>query len=475
MNMLDFKIKEKFPMESVLKNPEIYGVFSGYNLPSFVKDWLIQRNSTQEGKIDEENLRLFLNRHIAQKNKKIIKGTLINDYIPITVLSRIIIEPDIRSGVIKFSIPDLGIGPNEGIVPNYIAEKHPELKGGEVWGVVKLSYSPPDNGKMGFIEIVDYKSFKPYEVDLEYFKQKRNDFTIAEWIDLLIRSMEYNPEGFESLQQKLLFVSRLLIFVEPNLNMFELAPKGTGKSYVFNNLSKYGWVISGGVISRAKLLYDISRKTPGLLTLYDFVAIDEVETIKFTDESELRGALKNYLESGTFSVANYKGESSAGLMVLGNIPLTQERKPVDNRYFANLHKFFNDPALLDRFHGFIEGWKLPRMREDLIIRGYALNVEYFSEILHELRTDSQFRNIVEKLVHVPKDADTRDKNAIIKLATAYLKLIFPHVKHPEDIDKKDFEMYCLDPAIKMREIIKTQISYIDPEFSREVPNIKIKD
>jgi ATP-dependent Lon protease len=475
MNIFDFKIKEKFPMESVLKNPEIYNVFSGYNLPSFVKDWLIQRNSTPEGKIDKDNVRLFLNQHIAQKNKNTIKGTLINDYIPIKVLARIIIEPDIRSGVIKFSIPDLGIGPNEGIVPNYIAERYPELKGGEIWGVVKLSYNPPDNGKTGFIEIVDYKSFKPYEVDLEYFKQKRREFEVSEWIDLLIRSMEYNPEGFESLQQKILFISRLLIFVEPNLNMFELAPKGTGKSYVFNNLSKYGWVISGGVISRAKLLYDISRKTPGLLTLYDFVAIDEVETIKFTDESELRGALKNYLESGTFSVANYKGESSAGLMVLGNIPLTQERKPVNNRYFVNLHKFFNDPALLDRFHGFIEGWKLPRMREDLILRGYALNVEYFSEILHELRTESQYRNVVEKLVDVPKDADTRDKNAIIKLSTAYLKLLFPHVESPYDIDKSDFQLYCLDQAIKMREIIKTQISYIDPEFSREVPEIKIKE
>lgn len=229
------------------------------------------------------------------------------------------------------------------------------------------------------------------------------------------------------------------------------------------------------VLKNPEIYNVFSRYNSGLLTLYDFVAIDEVETIKFTDESGLRGALKNYLESGTFSVANYRGESSAGLMVLGNIPLTHERKPVNNRYFVNLHKFFNDPALLDRFHGFIEGWKLPRMREDLILRGYALNVEYFSEILHELRTESQYRNVVEKLVDVPKDADTRDKNAIIKLSTAYLKLLFPHVESPEDIDKSDFKLYCLEQTIKMGGIIKTQISYIDPEFSREVPEIKIKE
>lgn len=108
-------------------------------------------------------------------------------------------------------------------------------------------------------------------------------------------------------------------------------------------------------------------------------------------------------------------------------------------------------AFLDRFHGFIEGWKLPRMREDLILRGYALNVEYFSEILHELRTESQYRNVVEKLVDVPKNADTRDKNAIIKLSTAYLKLIFPHVESPEDIDKSDFKFYCLEQTIRWGE------------------------
>ncbi|MGJ7027925.1 MULTISPECIES: BREX system Lon protease-like protein BrxL [Methanothermobacter] len=474
MELLDYKIKEEFPVESVLKKPEMYGIFTGYNLPSFVKDWLIQMNTTTEGKLDEHSLKFFLDQHIAQKNKN-IKGTLINDLRSLKLLARIIIEPDIKSGILKFAIPDLGIGSNEGVVPNYIAEKYPELKGGEIWGVVKLSYNPPDNGKNGFIEIADYRSFKPYSVDLDYFKEKRGKFTIEEWIDLLIRSMEYNPKGFESLTQKMLFIARLLVFVEPNLNMFELAPKGTGKSYVFNNLSKYGWVISGGIVSRAKLLYDISRKTPGLLTLYDFVAMDEVETIKFTDESELRGALKNYLESGTFSVANYKGESSSGLIVLGNIPLTEEKTPISKKYFTNLHRFFNDPALLDRFHGFIEGWKLPRMREDLIIKGYALNVEYFSEILHELRMESQFRNVVEKMLYIPKDADTRDKKAIIKLATAYLKLIFPHVSGPEDIENQEFKTFCLEPAIKMRSIIKKQISYIDPEFSEEVPDIRVKE
>ena len=473
MNKLDEKIKRVFPEESVYKSEEKYRVFSGYSLPSFVKDWILRKFTDEDGNIDVDALKLFLDTHIAHKGSK-IKGDLINDFREVTLLARIEVEPDIRQGVLRFSIPDIGIKLNEGRIPPHIARKYPELKGGEVWGVVKLVYIPPDKVQPGAIEIVDYKPFKPYEIDIEYFRERRKEFTLEEWVDLLIRSMEYNPEGFQSLSQKLLFLARLLVFVEPNLNMIELAPKGTGKSYTFNNLSKYGWVISGGVVSRAKLLYDVARSTPGIITRYDFVVLDEIESIKFTDVGELRGALKNYLESGYFSIGNYRGVSSAGIMLLGNIPLSKDRKPVNKKYFANLPTFFQDSALLDRFHGFIEGWKLPRMREDLKLKGYALNVEYFSEVLHSLRTIPDFSRVVSSLLDIPKNADTRDTKAILKICTAYLKLLFPHVRDEKDIDKKDFETYCLKPAIKMRKIIKEQISLMDSEFNSTLPEIKVK-
>lgn len=474
LSSVDMKIKEIFGEESVFKSPKEYGVFSGYNLPSFVKDWLVKKFTDSYGDLDTEGLKSFLNEHIAHKGNR-IKGTLINDAHEMTILARIIVEPDIKTGILRFSIPDINIKLNEGQIPPYVAKKFPELKGGEVWGVVKLAYVPPDKGQRGVIEIIEYKPFKPYVVDLDYFREKRKSFEINEWMDVLIRSMEYNPEGFESVQQKLLFISRLFVFVEPNTNMIELAPKGTGKSYVFNNLSKYGWTVSGGVVSRAKLLYDITRATPGLIKRYDYVALDEIETIKFTDSSELQGALKNYLESGNFAVANYRGVSSAGFVLLGNIPLNENKLPTNSRYFSKLPKFFQDSALLDRFHGFVEGWKLPRMREDLKLNGHALNVEYFSEILHELRTVPDFSQVVTSLLEIPRNADTRDTKAIIKISTALLKLLFPHVRHPSDISPRDFEIYCLRPAINMRRIVRKQISLIDSEFSDTIPDIRIKD
>lgn len=471
---LDNKIKSVFANESVLKNPNTNSIFGNYNIPSFVKDWIIKRYTDEDDNLDEYALKRFIENNLANGDKK-IKGTLVTENEEITLLARIIIETDVKKGIMRFSIPDANLKMNECRIPDYIAKEHKELRDGEIWGIVTLDYLAPDSNGQGVIELVKFQRFKPYSVDVNYYSNNRNEFSLEEWVDLLIRSMEYNPDGFDSFTQKLRFVSRLLVFVEPNLNLMELAPKGTGKSYVFSNLSKYGWIISGGTVTRAKLLYDISKESPGLIQNYGFLALDEIETIRFQDENELRGALKNYLESGSYTVAKYKGESNCGLMVLGNIPLDNDKKPISRQYFSNLHKFFKDSALLDRFHGFIEGWYLPRMKEELKINGYGLNVEYFSEMLNELRKIPDFEMVVKELIDIPPKADTRDTRAIIKIATAYLKILFPNVREAGDIEKEDFYEYCLKPAIDMRGIIRNQISLIDREFKPDLPDIKLKN
>jgi len=473
MDNLDIKIKQVFPEESVYKIPKRYNIFSGKNLPSFIKDWLIKKYTDDYGELDSDGLLRFLERHIPQKDSA-IKNRLRTHREEVTILTRFIVENDIQYDKLKFAIPDLGIKPNEGRIPDYIAKKNPDLKDGEIWGVITLAYIPPEGKEKGIIELVNYKPFKPYTVDSEYFKSARKEFSTEEWIDVLISSMEYNPKGFESLQQKLQFLSRLLVFVEPRLNLIELAPKGTGKSYIFSNLSKYGWLISGGVVTRAKLFHDIQRKTNGIITMYDFVAMDEIQTIKFSDPDELKGALKSYLEAGNCTVANVRISSLSGMILLGNIPLSENKLPLNKRYFTSLPDFFKESALLDRFHGFIEGWQLPRIKENLKANGYVLNVEYFSEILHSLREDSSYNAIVSELLDIPKNSDTRDTTAIIKLTTAYLKLLFPHISNVNEINKTEFKNFCLDMAITKRSIIREQIHLIDDEFGKEMPDIKMK-
>ncbi len=467
--MLDEKIKKYFENECVHKTTKNYSIFGGKNIPSFIKDWLVKRYSDEFGNVDSKSINDFLKEYMPSDDKTIKKEIWEGE--DKKILARLLIEPDIKKDILKFSIPDIGIKFNETRIEKYVAKKHKELKSGEVWGVVTLTYN--NNEKEKFIELVDFKSFSPYKVDLDFFKQARKNFTTEEWVDLLIRAMEYNPDGFSGMGQKITFLSRLLVFVEPRVNLIELAPKGTGKSYIFGNLSKFGWLISGGVVTRAKLLYDVSKQMPGVIINYDYVAMDEIQTITLKDESEIAGGLKSFLESGTFSIANVRQTSNAGFIILGNIPLDEDNNPIVRSYFEPLPDVFKESAFLDRFHGFVKGWEMPRMNQSMILDGNTLNVEYFSEILHLLRDNISYSPIVNSLLDVPSHADTRDVNAVKRLTTAYLKLLFPHVESIDDIDMEEFKLFCFDEAYKKRGVIRKQIHQIDREFSEDLPDIKI--
>lgn len=472
---LQQKIREHFSAMSIYKDPRATNsLFSGRNLPSFVKDYLIKRYlNTQTGEIDTRGLSSFLDQVIptngAQVKDDIISGK------EVVLLTRFIIYIDLVKGEKQFAIPDYGIKLKEGIIPEYVYTKHVgEFVDGEKWGIVKLCHLPDDSGKKYHVQMVDFKPFKPYStVDVEYLREARKYFTTEEWIDVLISAMEYDPDGFASMTQKLEFLTRLLIFIEPRLNVIELAPKGTGKSYVFGNLSKYGWLVSGGKVTRAKLFYDKQKQQNGIIKNHDFTAFDEIQTIVFQEPSEIQAALKSYLESGKTTIDNVEFSSECGLMLMGNIPLNASKVPVSPRYFDSLPENFRESALLDRFHCFIEGWLLPRINDSIIFKGWTINVEYFSEIMHAMRTQNSYGLLFDAITSFEKGSDTRDSKAIKRIATAYLKLIFPQWNRPEDVDKDEFDIYCLQPAINRRGIIKEQCHYIDSEFKTQMPGISI--
>lgn len=469
------KIKQVFPDIAILKDQDNYSVFNGRNLPSFVKDFLIRKHVDSDGYLNKDAIFAFLDKHIPDDNN-VVKNRLLRQE-TVQLLTRFIISTDIKGGKVRFAIPDAGIKSNEAIIPDYVVSQHKDdLIDGEKWGVIKLIYVPPMGREKGQIELAEYKPFRPYKVDLKYFRECRKKFTIDEWIDVLLSAMEYNPDSFTGTTQKLEFLTRLLIFVEPRLNMIELAPKGTGKSYVFGNLSKYGWLISGGKVSRAKLFYDKSRQLPGIMKNYDFCTFDEIQTIIFQDPPEMQAILKSYLESGKATVDNYAFLSECSTMLMGNIPLSKANLPTNNKYFASLPESFRESALLDRFHGFIEGWYLPRMNKSMILKDWTLNVEYFSEVLHLLRTSPEYSILVNEVVYSEEKSDLRDLKAVQKIASAYSKLLFPHITDVSELDKDEFKLYCLDPAIHRRSIIKEQCSYIDSEssFSKPMPEIRLK-
>ena len=229
-------------------------------------------------------------------------------------------------------------------------------------------------------------------------------------------------------------------------------------------------------MSRAKMFYDIAKRSEGLVSGHDFVTLDEVQTISFTDVDEMRAALKGYLESGVFTVGNYEGVASAGVILCGNISKETMDQDATTDMFQELPSVFHESALIERFHGFIKGWNIPRMNDDLKISGWALNSEYFCSILHEIRDDVSYRAVVDQLVVVPDSADTRDTEAVKRIATAYLKLLFPNVRHAEDISPRDFNRYCLRRACNMRATIKMQLGLMDIEYrGKDIPRFGVDD
>lgn len=474
---LQQKVRQYFSAMSIYKDPKATNsIFAGRNLPSFVKDYLLKRYlNISTGEIDTLGLNAFLDKVIPANG-----GTVKDDILAgkeVTLLARFSIYIDLVKGEKQFAIPDYGIKQREGIIPDYVYAKHPgELVDGEKWGIVKLCLLPDDdNDKKNHVRMVDFKPFKPYSfVDIEYLREARQHFTNEEWFDVLLSAMEYDPDGFTSMTQKMEFLTRLLIFIEPRLNVIELAPKGTGKSYVFGNLSKYGWLVSGGKVTRAKLFYDKQKQQNGIIKNHDFTVFDEIQTIIFQEPAEIQAALKSYLESGKTTIDNNEFTSECGLMLMGNIPLSANRLPISPNYFDSLPNNFKESALLDRFHTFIEGWKLPRVNDSMIFNGWTINVEYFSEILHTMRIQNSYGLLFDELVEFEAKSDVRDSKAIKRIATAYMKLFFPHWQKVEEVDKEMFDLYCLQPAIYRRGIIKEQCHLIDSEFKARMPEVRVK-
>lgn len=493
--MIEDKLRDCFDEMVVYKDLKKSNFFNALSLPSFMRDWILKKFEDDNGNFDTEEVAEFVKIYLPKKEDwTAIKNRVVIENERVKFLAKVSIDIDIKTGEVSFALPDFGLSNKDTVIEDIVWQncKNDLVSRRETWGMVELGYKAPDDfdisfeyakkgsrakdGKRGKIKLTSFKTFCPYRIDLEYFKDARNEFTIDEWIDVLLGAVDYNAAGYLDDEKKLTMLTRLLPFIEKRLNLIELAPKGTGKSYLFGRVSRYGWLSNGGVMSRAKMFYDQNKRTEGLVSGNDFVTLDEVQTISFTDVDEMRAALKGYLESGIFTVGNYEGNANAGMILCGNIKKETMDADGYGNMFEDLPYVFHESALIDRFHGFIKGWNIPRMNDDLKIAGWALNSEYFCSIMHELRDDMTYRSIVDELIIVPEAADTRDTEAVKRISTAYLKLLFPNVREPGDISVREFKRFCLDRARKMRDTIKYQLGILDEEYrGKDIPGFTISE
>ena len=482
--MLEDKIKEVFADMVVLKDPQRSEYFSNLSIPSYMRDWLVMKFSDDDGAVEYESVRRYIKRYIpSREDFEQYKFQMVNGE-TVQFLARVRVSVDVKSGKTLFELPDFGgsRGGAAGVVAYDVAEQWQDtlLRESENWGIISLNWTMEGtvSRPKGVIMMIGYKPFCPYSVDLDFYRDARQEFNIHEWIDVIISAADYNPDGYRDEEgdvceaTKLYFLRRLLPFVEKRVNLIELAPKGTGKSYVFEKISKRGWLISGGTVSRASLIYDNAKKTGGLLTRFDYVGFDEVQSITFEQPGQIQQALKHYMEFGEIKGFDAMLTADAGVIVLGNIDA--ERFDINRNMVANISEVFGESATLDRFHGFIPGWKIPRMTTGMIARGWALNTEYFAEAMHALRDDLRYAAVVDELIDPPSNADKRHMTAIKRLCTALMKLLFPHVQSTGDISREEFLRYCLNPAVEMRSVIYKQLCIIDPK-EYDTPNKRIPE
>lgn len=489
---LTAKLKECFDQMVVYKDLSKNNFFSALSLPSFLRDWLLKKFEDENGNYDIEEVSTFINTYLPRKDDWIgIKNRIINENERVKVLTKISVDISIKTQEITFSLPEFGLTNKETIIEKNIWDQYGSelMNGKEVWGIVELGYRSPDSfdvswnednntakargGKQGKIRLTKFNSFCPYTIDLEFYKDIRKEFSTKEWIDVVLGAIDYNSDGYSNEKAKLTMIQRLLPFIEKRINLIELAPKGTGKSYLFGRLSKYG-NLTAGTMSRAKLFYDMSRRQYGLIYNNDYVAFDEIQKLAFSDPDEMSQTFKGYMEQGIVSFGGHTGTPEAGVILLGNIP--QDNMNEFTPMFGSLPELFRESALLDRFHGFIKGWDIPRMTEKMKICGWGLNTAYFCEILHMLRDDVSYRAIVDELLEYEASSDTRDVEAVKRIATGLLKLLFPHVRTASDISAKDFKDYCVRPAANMRGIVKYQMGLLDKEYlGKDVPKFTIRE
>lgn len=472
--MLSFEQKAKDYYGEIVINKGLFrqAGFGSRALPAYVGEWILSHYMADQEELTTEirnNVAKFVAKYLPAKGQKEEwKNRLLNQE-PVNLLDHYTVSINLKTGQRHLNSPFFDI--KDAYITEHLVDDNEFLLTSGVWGVGELFYIPPDTERgKGQVWMRDFKPFQIAKIDLDYFIECRRYFSIEEWIDLLVSSMGFSPVVNDD-YQKMLLLTRMLPLVEPRINLVELAPKGTGKSFVFDHLSRYARVIGGGKVTPAVLFHNNQSHEPGLVTRYDIVVLDEVQSVRGDSAGELSAMLKVYLESGKFSRGKTEATAESGFVMLANISLDERRIPInlEKGIFKEFPNFLQETAFIDRLHGIIPGWYLPRVSQDTPSIYLGFKGDLFAEILHSLRKDLKYVDYVNVKMHLSGCDDLRDKKAITRTATAYLKLLFPNL----EVSNKEFIKYCVEPAIELRQKIRDELWKMDREYKKV--DIKVKE
>ncbi|MFN9371652.1 MAG: protease Lon-related BREX system protein BrxL [Planctomycetaceae bacterium] len=310
-------------------------------------------------------------------------------------------------------------------VPEHYLRQYDRLLMGGIWAQLELKhqYDEEASGKRSPFWIESLKPIQLASFDLEEYRACRASFSTDEWIDLLLRTIGMEPSYFER-RVKLLFLVRLLALCETNYNLIELGPRGTGKSYGYQELSPYTILLTGPT-TVANLFFNMVTGKMGLVGIWDAVAFDEVADLQKMPK-EVVTTLKTFCESGSFARGKDSLSGLASIAMFGNT-----NQPVDVMVRSS-HLFMplpdvirEDMAFLDRIHFYIPGWEIPKMRVEFFTNHYGFVVDYLAEALRELRRHN-YTEILDRDFSLGSHLNARDVKAVRKTVSGLVKLLYPH-------------------------------------------------
>jgi len=366
------------------------------------------------------------------------------------VIDRVTVKLNEKRDVYEALLSNLNVKGVE--ISNSYVKKYEKLLAGGIWCIVSLSYYYEENQKGTPFNITELKPIQMPNMDMQELFEGRRHFTEEQWLDVLLRSTGMEPTLFNE-RVKWHLLARMIPFAENNYNMCELGPRGTGKSHIYKEISPNSILVSGGQTTVANLFYNMSTRKVGLVGLWDVVAFDEVAGISFKDTDGVQ-IMKDFMASGSFSRGRDPISADASMVFVGNINQSVDTLVKTSHLFAPFPEEMIDSAFFDRFHSYVPGWEIPKMRPEYLTNQYGFIVDYLAEYLREMRKRS-FSDAIDKYFRLGNNLNQRDTIAVRHTVSGLLKLLYPHGEYDKEVVRK-----CLKYALEMRRRVKEQLKKI---------------
>lgn len=370
---------------------------------------------------------------------------------------------DSRNDAYKAELPSLQL--NDIHISPELVDEHQRMLTGGFYAEVSLEYIAALAGEQGG-QPFRVEAIRPIQMStrdaLATFVAGRTSFTLDQWRELLLRSVGFEPSRLSRRQQDIL-IARMVPFVVRNYNAVELGPRGTGKSHLFQQVSPYAHLVSGGKATIANMFVNMNTGRRGLVAQYDVICFDEVSGVSF-DQKEGVNILKGYMESGEFSRGRESIRAEGGVVMVGNFDVDVETQLRVGHLLSPLPKEMrDDTAFMDRIHAYLPGWDVPKLDPSFFTSHFGFVSDYLAEVWSQLRGTTRL-DVLQGRLEWGSELSGRDRKAANNSVDGLLRLLYPN---PEMEVPDDFLTWAATLALEMRRRVKEAQAFIGvAEFGR---------